>query len=47
METFLILNGYELAAANPEIVAVIQAVAAGEIVEDDLVLWICSQLVVS
>lgn len=45
METFLVLNGFEIAADNAEVVAVMLSVAAGEVSEDDLVLWLRSQLV--
>lgn len=45
METFLVLNGFEIAADNVEVVAVMLSVAAGEVSEDDLVLWLRSQLV--
>lgn len=45
METFLVLNGFEIAADNAEVVAVMLSVAAGEVTEDDLVLWLRSQLV--
>ena len=45
METFLVLNGFEIAADNAEVVAVMLLVAAGEVSEDDLVLWLRSQLV--
>jgi death on curing protein len=45
METFLVLNGFEIAADNAEVVTVMLSVAAGEVSEDDLVLWLRSQLV--
>jgi death on curing protein len=40
MESFLILHGFELKADDAEVVAVILALAAGDVTEDDLTLWV-------
>lgn len=40
LDVFLQLNGYELIASEPEIVVVIRALAAGELNEDELAVWI-------
>jgi death on curing protein len=41
MDVFLQLNGYELTAADsPETVATIRALAAGELTESELGVWI-------
>lgn len=38
-ETFLILNGYSLAAMDAEVVVVFLALAAGELTENELAEW--------
>ncbi len=38
-ETFLNINGYSLRASDPELVAAFEALAAGELPEDDLAAW--------
>lgn len=38
-ETFLNINGYSLGASDPELVAAIETLAAGELPEDDLAAW--------
>ncbi len=38
-ETFLSMNGYSLGASDPELVAAIETLAAGEFPEDDLAAW--------
>jgi death-on-curing protein len=38
-ETFLNMNGYSLGASDPELVAAIETLAAGELPEDDLASW--------
>jgi death-on-curing protein len=38
-ETFLMLNGYALAATDAELVVAILALAAGELTEDELTDW--------
>lgn len=40
MYTFLGVNGWEIAAAEPEVVEVMLAVAAGEMDEDALAAWL-------
>ena len=40
MDVFLQMNGYELIAQETEAVTVIQALAAGDMSEDDLASWI-------
>jgi len=40
MDVFLQMNGYELTAQEAETVIVIQALAAGDMSEDDLAHWI-------
>lgn len=45
METFLVVHGFELRADNAEAVAVILALAAGELTEDDLTLWVRDNLI--
>jgi len=40
MDVFLQMNGYELTAQEAETVIVIQALAAGDMSEDDLARWI-------
>ncbi len=45
METFLVIHGFELRADNAEAVAVILALAAGELTEDDLTLWVRDNLI--
>ena len=40
METFLMLNGYALTATDAELVVAIQALAAGELSEDELADWL-------
>ena len=40
MDVFLQMNGYELTAQETEAVIVIEALAAGDMSEDDLVHWI-------
>jgi death on curing protein len=44
MESFLVLHGFELKADDAEVVAVILALAAGEVTEDDLTLWVRDNL---
>ena len=44
METFLVLNGYELTAPVDEAEATILRLAAGEIQRDELRLWISSRI---
>jgi death on curing protein len=44
-ETFLILNGYTLAATDAEIVVVFLALAAGDLAEGELALWFRDHLV--
>jgi death on curing protein len=39
-ETFIIDNGASLAASNPELVVLFEGLAAGEIGEDELTLWL-------
>ena len=39
-ETFLNDNGFALAASDPELVVLIEGLAAGEINEDDLADWL-------
>jgi death-on-curing protein len=41
METFLTLNGFTLTASDAELVVAIQALAAGELGEDELADWLC------
>jgi death on curing protein len=38
-ETFLMLNGFELAATDAELVVAILALAAGDLTEDELANW--------
>lgn len=38
-ETFLNINGYSLRATDPELVAAIETLAAGELPEEELALW--------
>ena len=38
-ETFLVLNGYTLAATNAELVVAVQALAAGDLSETELADW--------
>lgn len=38
-ETFLNMNGYSLGASDPELVAAIETLAAGELPEEDLASW--------
>jgi death on curing protein len=45
MEAFLVLQGFELKADNAELVVVTLALAAGELSEDDLVLWVRDNIV--
>jgi death on curing protein len=40
MEAFLVVHGFELRGDNPEAVALILTLAAGEITEDQLALWV-------
>lgn len=40
METFLTLNGFMLTASDAELVVAIQALAAGELGEDELADWL-------
>lgn len=40
METFLTLNGFTLTASDAELVVAIQALAAGELGEDELADWL-------
>ena len=40
METFMVLNGCTLAASDAELVVAIQALAAGELSEDQLADWL-------
>ena len=44
-ETFLILNGFELAATDAELVVAFLALAAGELTEEELADWFRSRLV--
>lgn len=38
-ETFLNINGYSLGASDPELVAAFEALAAGELSEEELAQW--------
>jgi death-on-curing protein len=40
METFMVLNGYTLTASDAELVVAIQALAAGELSEEQLADWL-------
>ncbi len=40
MEAFLVVHGFELKGDNPEAVALILTLAAGEIAEEQLALWV-------
>jgi death on curing protein len=44
MDVFLQLNGFELTAAEPEVVEVIRAVAAGTMSEPELEVWMASHI---
>ncbi|HOB13053.1 MAG TPA: type II toxin-antitoxin system death-on-curing family toxin [Novosphingobium sp.] len=44
METFLMLNGAGLAASDAELVVAIQALASGELSEDELADWLREHL---
>lgn len=44
METFLMLNGCALTASDAELVVAIQALAAGELAEDELADWLREHL---
>lgn len=44
-EAFLVVHGTQIAADDAEVVAVILALASGEIEEEELLLWIREQLV--
>ncbi|WP_345719614.1 type II toxin-antitoxin system death-on-curing family toxin [Qipengyuania qiaonensis] len=44
METFLVLNGCTLAASDAELVVAVQALAAGELAEDELADWLRQHL---
>jgi death-on-curing protein len=44
METFLVLNGCEFIASDAELVVAIQALAAGDLAEDELADWLRGQL---
>lgn len=44
METFLVVHGFELKADNAEMVALILALAAGQVSEEQLVIWIRDNL---
>ncbi len=44
METFLVLNGFELSAAVDDSEQVILRLAAGDITRDELLLWIVSHM---
>lgn len=43
-ETFLVLNGHALAASDAELVVAIFALAAGELLEDELADWFRSRI---
>ena len=45
MESFLVMHGYELAADDAEAVALILSLAAGEISDDELVIWVRENLI--
>tara|TARA_R110000850_G_scaffold217057_2_gene342498 strand:+ start:670 stop:1056 length:387 start_codon:yes stop_codon:yes gene_type:complete len=44
-ETFLNMNGYSLLASDPELVAAIETLAAGELPEEELASWFREHLV--
>ncbi len=44
-ETFLNMNGYSLGASDPELVAAIETLAAGELPEGDLASWFREHIV--
>jgi death-on-curing protein len=44
-ETFLVLNGYRLAASDAELVVAFLALAAGELSEDEMADWFRQRLV--
>jgi death-on-curing protein len=43
IDVFLQLNGSELGASEPDAVVTIQALAAGELSEDELTGWVAAQ----
>lgn len=44
METFLVLNGHALGASDAELVVAVQALAAGDLSEDELADWLRAHL---
>ncbi len=44
MEAFLVVHGHELRADNAEAVALILALAAGDVSEDQLAAWVRDNL---
>jgi death-on-curing protein len=40
IDVFLQMNGWELAASEPDAVVTLQALAAGELTEEELTAWI-------
>ena len=45
MEAFLVMHGLELKGDNPEAVALILTIAAGEITEEQLALWVRENMI--